>query len=346
MSRPIRDFTLSKYRELLTSLRSYDGVILRHDVDKKPQNSLEMARLEASLNRKSIYYFRTKKSILNKEIINEIASLGHEIGYHYESLSTCNGNVDAAWKDFQKNLEKIRAIVPVSKACMHGSPRSKWDSRDIWKKYDYHSVGIDFEPYLDTDFSKTFYLTDTGRRWDGCKCSVRDKIPGYQEIWEKQGLSFRTTDDIIFAARAHTLPENVMITTHPQRWTDKNGEWLWEWFSQKIKNRIKRRRLNKAVETAEPDFGTMNGTDGQSAEAVAVPDTTAQEAGSEKRAEAAGRAAQAKEARTEEARQAAEEAQENGAKSDYGYAGEEPKSEKAVPVTEETPAGQIEQTLF
>lgn len=306
MSRPIKDFTLSKYRELLTSLRGYDGVILRHDVDKKPQNSLEMARLEASLKRKSIYYFRTKKSILNKEIIEEIASLGHEIGYHYESLTTCNGNVDAAWKDFQKNLEKIRAIAPVSKACMHGSPRSKWDSRDIWKKYDYRSVGIDFEPYLDTDFSKTFYLTDTGRRWDGSKYSVRDKIPEYQEIWEKQGLSFSTTDEIIFAARAHTLPESVMITTHPQRWTDKNGEWLWELFSQKLKNRIKRRRLNKAVEIAEPDFGT---------EAVAEPDAGAEEIAIGQNAEA---------------------------KSDYGYAGEEPKSEK-VPEEAEAP---VEQTLF
>ena len=28
---------------------------------------------------------------------------------------------------------------------------------DIWKKYDYHELGIENEPYLDTDFSKTFY---------------------------------------------------------------------------------------------------------------------------------------------------------------------------------------------
>ena len=353
MSRPIKDFTLSKYRELLTSLRGYDGVILRHDVDKKPQNSLEMARLEASLKRKSIYYFRTKKSILNKAIIEEIASLGHEIGYHYESLTTCNGNVDAAWKDFQKNLEKIRSIAPVSKACMHGSPRSKWDSRDIWKKYDYRSVGIDFEPYLDTDFSKTFYLTDTGRRWDGSKYSVRDKIPEYQEIWEKQGLSFSTTDEIIFAARAHTLPESVMITTHPQRWTDKNGEWLWEWFTQKIKNRIKRRRLNKAVEIAEPDFGATDVADGQNAEAAEAVvysaeldfDTTngAKTADAvESSAEAAGKQyedpAESQQEAAESSAEAVTEpdagAEENAigqnaeAESDYGYAGEEPAEEE------------------
>ena len=52
---------------------------------------------------------------------------------------------------------------------------------------------------LDTDFSTTLYLTDTGRRWDGYKMSVRDKVPGQQERWEKEGLVFHKTDDIIHA---------------------------------------------------------------------------------------------------------------------------------------------------
>lgn len=43
---------------------------------------------------------------------------------------------------------------------MHGSPLSKYDNREIWKKY---------------DFNQFFYLTDTGRRWDG-KYAVRDKV--------------------------------------------------------------------------------------------------------------------------------------------------------------------------
>ncbi len=59
---------------------------------------------------------------------------------------------------------------------MHGSPVSKWDSRLIWKKYDYKKLGIIGEPYFDVDFSKVLYLTDTGRRWDGEKVSIRDKI--------------------------------------------------------------------------------------------------------------------------------------------------------------------------
>lgn len=233
------DFSLSKYQELLKSLNGYGEIFIRHDVDLKPENSLRTAIIENELGWKATYYFRAVPESWNEEIILEIASLGHEIGYHYESLTTCNGNVDAAWEDFKKNLEKLRELVPVTKICMHGSPRSKWDSKDIWKKYDYHSVGVEFEPYLDTDFSQKFYLTDTGRRWDGWKVSVRDKIPEYQDEWVKQGMVYHSTDDIIAAVKSGTLPHRVMITTHPQRWTDSFGLWLKELGLQKCKNIIK-----------------------------------------------------------------------------------------------------------
>lgn len=43
------------------------------------------------------------------------------------------------------------------------------------KYYDYRNYGIIAEPYFDLDFSKVLYLTDTGRRWDGNKVSMRDR---------------------------------------------------------------------------------------------------------------------------------------------------------------------------
>src|SRR5690625_1455306 len=57
---------------------------------------------------------------------------------------------------------------------------SKWHhlteiSRDLWKWYSYRDYGIIAEPYFDLDFSRVLYLTDTGRRWDGDKVSVRDR---------------------------------------------------------------------------------------------------------------------------------------------------------------------------
>lgn len=234
------DFTLKKYRELLVALKDYGDVRWRHDVDLKPQNSLATARIEAELGVKATYYFRAVPESWDDAIIRSIATMGHEIGYHYESLTTCDGNVDAAWHDFCKNLERLRTLAPVTSICMHGSPRSPYDSKDIWKKYDYRTVGITFEPYMDTDFSQTFYLTDTGRRWDGYKVSVRDRIQMYQEEWTSKGLVYHTTDDIIRAAKEGTLPHHIMVTTHPQRWSDNLFPWTKEYVGQNVKNCIKR----------------------------------------------------------------------------------------------------------
>jgi len=236
------DFTLENYSSLLRALKAYkfDHLTLRHDVDLLPANSLRTARLEADLGLHGIYYFRAVPESWDEEIIRQIDALGHEIGYHYESLTTCNGDIDAAYADFCKNLAALREIVPVKSICMHGSPRSPWDSKDIWKKYDYRALGIENEPYLDTDFSKTFYLTDTGRRWDGYKVSVRDKIPQYQDQWTAQGLTFHTTDDVIQGIHEGRIPKSLMITVHPQRWNPFGPAWCKEFFAQNIKNIIKR----------------------------------------------------------------------------------------------------------
>lgn len=250
------DFTLYKYRELLSAFKAcgYEMetfaeylsgksgnrfVILRHDVDLKPQNSLHTARMEAEIGAKATYYFRAVPESWDDEIIVQIHQMGHEIGYHYESLTTCKGDVQKAFGDFAMNLERLRRLAPVSTICMHGSPRSPYDSKDIWKRYDYKDLKIIGEPYLTTDFSKMFYLTDTGRRWDGYKVSVRDKIEGYQEKWNEKGWSFHSTDDIIKALKENKLPDQLMITTHPQRWDDFGVSWIKEYLMQNVKNIVK-----------------------------------------------------------------------------------------------------------
>ena len=241
------DFTLDKYNELLKALAAYpfNRLVLRHDVDLLPLNSLRTARLEAEREMLGIYYFRAIPESWDEKIIRGIAGLGHEIGYHYESLTTCNGDVDVAYEDFCKNLEALRKIVPVRSICMHGSPRSPYDSQEIWQKYDYHALGIETEPYLDTDFSKVFYLTDTGRRWDGYKVSVRDKIPQYQDEWAARGLVFHSTDDVIDGLRRSVIPKDLMITVHPQRWNPFGLVWCKELALQNAKNIVKRMIVKK-----------------------------------------------------------------------------------------------------
>ncbi len=244
------DFTVKEYITLLDSLigQNYTfqtfeeflrqpalkSIILRHDVDLRPYNSLRFAKLQSERNIRGVYYFRAVSESWNDNVIKEIASLGHEIGYHYECLTTTSGNLDKGIEDFDKNLQALRKLVPVTTICMHGSPLSKYDSKDLWKKYDYRNYGIVGEPYFDIDFEKVFYLTDTGRRWDGDKMSVRDKVnSGFKE-------KFHSTSEIITAIKENKLPNQVMFTFHPQRWSDSIFAWFKELFSQRVKNVIKK----------------------------------------------------------------------------------------------------------
>lgn len=245
----MRDFTITAYKSLLTSLKDAGypfvtfseylrnkperAIMLRHDVDDRKLHSLEFARIQHEMGITGTYYFRMVPESFDEDVIREIHQMGHEIGYHYEDMDFAKGDPDKAIRLFEEHLEKLRKVVPVSTICMHGSPRSKYDNKDVWKHYDYKKYQIIGEPYFDIDFRKVFYLTDTGRQWDGHKVSVRDKVPVYFD------LSFHTTFDITEFIKNNKFPNIAMFNFHPQRWTDNYFLWIWDKGVQYIKNLIK-----------------------------------------------------------------------------------------------------------
>ena len=284
------DFTFKIYTQLLKTALDYDykiisfekflsgtnglekTIILRHDVDKKPENSFKVALIEKQLGVISSYYFRIVKKSNKPDIIKKIANLGHEIGYHYEDLSLNRGDYQKAIESFQRNLNYFRNYYPVKTICMHGSPLSKWDNKLIWDKTDYKNYGIIGEPYYDIDFNEFLYLTDTGRRWDGQDTSVRDKVGlsiddcRSSEILKQispdrlmnekndeeniiltlqNRYKFHSTNDIIRAAERNRLPDKIMLTTHPQRWNDSILSWTREFIMQNLKNIVKKNILVK-----------------------------------------------------------------------------------------------------
>lgn len=276
---PTMDFTLKTFCALLHSLLNQKyifqsvgsflshthpkTIILRHDVDLRPYYSLRTAQIEHALGIRGTYFFRSVFKNYNEKIILQIASLGHEIGYHYEDLTTANGNMDKAIDLFAKNLQAFRTDFSVSTACMHGSPRSPWDSKVLWAKYNYKDFGIENEPYFDFNMEDMLYLTDTGRRWNGTAVSVRDKAsesrtraegedifaewrvkPMYGSLMNmseksirfQSNFNFRSTFEIIAAAEEGELPGKMMMTFHPQRWIDKPLPWMKELVWQNVKN--------------------------------------------------------------------------------------------------------------
>ena len=114
------DFTQKIYKELLETLKA-DGyafqtfedfvqhpskkvVVLRHDVDKLPQNGVDLATIENSLGLPASYYYRIVKESNVPKLIEEVRELGHEIGYHYEDLTLAKGDKKKALEMWEKNL--------------------------------------------------------------------------------------------------------------------------------------------------------------------------------------------------------------------------------------------------
>jgi hypothetical protein len=149
-------------------------------------------------------------------------------------MDPAKGDPQEAIKSFEQNLEKLRKLAPIDTICMHGSPLSKYDNKDLWRHYDYRSYGIIGEPYFDIDYSKLFYITDTGRKWNNRDASIRDKVESQFEI------EVRSTEHFIKLIREGKMPEQMMINTHPQRWNDDLLPWVVELAGQSVKNRIKK----------------------------------------------------------------------------------------------------------
>ena len=228
-------YKILPFKEYLSKPEEESIVILRHDVDKKPGNALRTAQIAKTLGIVSTYYFRIVKSSFNEKIIKQIANLGHEIGYHYEDLTLANGNIEKARELFITHLSIMRKLYPVSTICMHGSPLSKWDNRNLWDGFNYKEFGIIGEPYLDLDYNRFLYFTDTGRRWNGEKYSIRDKVDSNNEY------NYKSTYDLIEAFNSKKIAnKNIVLTIHPQRWSDDFIPWTIELILQNIKNNIKK----------------------------------------------------------------------------------------------------------
>jgi len=228
------DFTLDKYGGLLSFLQDNYEIytverylvekpeknfaILRHDVDRSPKNALKMAELEAEMDVRSTYYFRYPYTF-REGIIKKIARLGHEIGYHYEVFSKAKGDHKKAIQMFEIEVREFRKIVTLKTICMHGSPLSKYDNRELWKYYDFREFGIIGEAYLSIGDPEIYYLTDTGRNWKN-RNNIRDRF-----IWRSINKPVKDTDNLIHIL-SEMKPEKLYLTVHPERWGYSRVSWL------------------------------------------------------------------------------------------------------------------------
>lgn len=235
----MKDFTLLMYNKLLINLlnmhtttfeeylkkeKKHNQIIIRHDVDRNINNAVKMAILESKYNIRSTYYFRYNKNVFIESQIKRIYDLGHEIGYHYETLSKVNGDMEKAITRFENELSFFLKICEIKTICMHGSPMSKYDNKNIWHKYNFGKYNIIGEPYISLINKDIYYFTDTGGSWNS-KYNLRDSLG------TKRKYIISDTNELI--EKIYSLQnQDIMINIHPERWNDN----IIPWYIQKIKD--------------------------------------------------------------------------------------------------------------
>lgn len=252
------DFTLGKYTDLCEAI-AFSGyvpmtvrdylearelpsrlVVMRHDVDVVPKNEPKMALIENDFGIRATYYFRYKRGVFEPDVMRQIAAMGHEIGYHYETLDKARGDSQKALEIFASELTSFRDVVEVETISMHGNPLTRWDNRDLWRSHSFKDFGISGEAYLSFDRSKIAYLSDTGRTW-GPEFKMKDWLPPKPGSNEPPCAvpRIRTTDDLIAMVRSHRC-DRLYLNTHAGRWADGTFDWTGQFIEDQLVNLVKR----------------------------------------------------------------------------------------------------------
>ena len=134
------DFSFNHYREILTLVKEkgyqstfYDEqvegrqIIIRHDIDLDLDAALEMAKIEAELDMKAVYFIWITSPFYNifenryKNIIMKIVELGHEIGLHYDETSyMCDSREELiSYIDKESNLIKTYFDLDIRTVSFH-----------------------------------------------------------------------------------------------------------------------------------------------------------------------------------------------------------------------------------
>ena len=252
----MKDFTFDAYRLYLKTMQStYKHILrfdeylrlgrkpvsfamIRHDVDRRPLKALWMAQLENEMGIRSTYYFRVKPHVFKPSIIKAIKRLGHEIGYHYETLSDAMGDHASALKRFRQNLEMLRLYSRIDTISMHGRPFSSHNNLDLWRDPETRSqliaeCRILGEIYLDIDYHDIAYICDTGRNWDHKRSNKRDFVNTNVHASLKNGMD-------LLQALKNKRWQKIIFQIHPERWSENDSEYFIQYLNDTCVNLVKK----------------------------------------------------------------------------------------------------------
>jgi len=137
-------------------------ILIRHDVDIDLNRTKKMAEVEEKLGVPACYYFRfgaekfTKDEAL--ELMKDFDKKSNiTVGFHYESLSRTNGDLEKAVRIFEVELNKIRQFVNIKFISAHGD---KFDNKQLVR--DGHLSLEKYGLLSSYQFSHDFYISEIG----------------------------------------------------------------------------------------------------------------------------------------------------------------------------------------
>lgn len=237
------DYNVGGVSDLFEGKLDTPFIVLRHDVDRRPGQALDMARAEAKRGIRASYYFRYVPSSFDEDIIREIAAMGHEVGYHYEDWYAKRYDLAAAKAHFEEQIARLNAIdgVTVGTICMHGSPLSRDNNMTIWDHISFEDYGLK-DCIMSQDYSGFAFFTDSGRTFGETSANLRDEL-GNADLYP----DVKTTPDVCQFIRDKRA-DKIMVSCHPERWTDKPVAWSSQFAKDQAVNMIKRGlRVARAV---------------------------------------------------------------------------------------------------
>ena len=204
-------------------------LVLKHDVETNVPNAYHMAKIEQKYEHRGSYYVQAYL-LDNKEnvrLLNEMQKMGHEISYHYDVMDSCKGNLEKAIAEFNDNKRKFEKYGFFLKTvCQHGNPvveRIGYTSnRDFFRNEKvqalYPSISdimVNFKEMYKTDYT---YYSDAGRQFK----MIYDPLSNDLFDSEDRNIVYQNLDAVL----ASFGNENVIISTHPHRWTNSKVLYL------------------------------------------------------------------------------------------------------------------------
>ncbi len=198
-------------------------LVLKHDVETDVARAYALAQIEQEYGHKGSYYVQAYLlgDPANVKLLLQMQEMGHEISYHYDVMDSCKGDLEKAIAEFDANKKKFEANgFMLETLCQHGNPivervgytsnRDFFRSQKVQSLYPQLSdIMVNFKAMHQTEYT---YYSDAGRQFK----MIYDPLTNDIVNSDDRNVIYPDLDAVL----ASFDGQNVIISTHPHRWTN------------------------------------------------------------------------------------------------------------------------------